>query len=90
MARYRHKDETDLVWNAIRREITVEIDKVIRNERERILNDALTKAWDEFATAIGEGKVPEVESKYSRFAASIVKDALPKIEERASVRTPVD
>lgn len=72
MARYREKDDTDLAWNRIRRHITRELDTEIANRREEALNALLTKAWDEFTTALGEGTLPEIESKYSNFASAIV------------------
>lgn len=74
MARYRHKSEDDLAWNRIRRRITRELDSEIQNAREEALNAVLTKAWDEYTTALGQGKVPEVESKYSNLAHAVVDD----------------
>jgi hypothetical protein len=79
MARYRHKDDVDLAWNRIRRRVTRELDIEIANAREEILNGLLTKAWEDYTTAIGEGKVPEVESRYSKLVTSIVRDALPEV-----------
>ena len=77
MARYRHKDDTDLAWNRIRRRVTRELDTEIQNAREAALNSMLTKAWDDYTIALGEGKVPEIESKYSRLVAQIVADVVP-------------
>lgn len=76
MARYRHKSEDDLAWNRIRRRITRELDSEIQNRREEALNAILTKAWEDYTTAIGHGTVPEVESKYSSFAGAIVQDVV--------------
>ena len=45
-----------------------------QNAREEALNAILTKAWDEYTTALGQGKVPEVESKYSNLAHAVVGD----------------
>ena len=85
MARYREKDETDLAWNRIRRRVTRELDIAIADAREEALNALLAKAWDDFVKAIGDGTVPEVESRYSEFAASIVKDIVtPKVIAAAS------
>jgi hypothetical protein len=36
----------------------------------------LTKAWSEYVEALGEGKVPEVESKYTNLVSPIVSDIL--------------
>lgn len=74
MARYRHKSDDDLAWNRIRRRLTRELDSEIQNAREEALNAMLTKAWDDYTTAIGQGTVPEIESKYSSFARAIVAD----------------
>lgn len=78
MARYRSKDETDLAWNRIRRHITRELDTEIANAREAALNKLLSKAWDEYTEALGEGKVPEIESKYTGLVTAIVSDVVPE------------
>ena len=78
MARYREKDETDLAWNRIRRRLTRELDTEIQNRREEALNALLSKAWDDYVKAIGEGKVPEVESKYSSLVTAVVEDTIPE------------
>ncbi len=85
MARYRHKDETDLAFNRIRRRITAEVDLAVRDVREVILNDSLSKAWEEFTTAVGEGKLPEVEARYEKFVTEIVADRIPQIKESVSI-----
>ncbi len=85
MARYRAKDETDLAWNRIRRRITRELDTEIYNAREEMLNDLLMKAWDDYAQALGEGKVPEVESKYAKLVTDILTDEVPRIMEKVSI-----
>lgn len=77
MARYRQKDDTDLAWNRIRRRITRELDTEIQNSREEALNALLSKAWHEYTEALGEGKVPEVESKYTNLVTSIIADVVP-------------
>lgn len=77
MARYRTKDTTDLAWNRIRRHLTRELDTAIQDAREEALNDLLTKAWDDYTRALGEGKVPEVEGKYASLSLEIVKDIIP-------------
>jgi len=87
MARYRHKDETDLAWNKVRRRITAEIDLEVRNVREEILNVALSKAWDDYATALGEGKIPEVEGRYTQLVKAVLTDAAPRIMEASGVES---
>jgi hypothetical protein len=78
MARYRSKDETDLIWNQIRRQITRDLDTALMNRREAALDKLLTKAWEEFTTALQSGDVKMVEAKYSQFASEIVQDLLPE------------
>ncbi len=74
MARYREKDETDLVWNRIRRQITRDLDTEIQNRREEVLNELLSGAWDDYTKAIASGQLIEVEAKYSNLISEIVKD----------------
>lgn len=81
LARYREKDETDLAWNRIRRHVTRELDTEIQNRREEALNALLSKAWHEYTQAIGEGRVPEVESKYTNLVTTIVADVVPEARE---------
>lgn len=78
MARYREKDETDLVWNRIRRRLTRELDIEIANRREEALNVILSQAWDDYTKAIATGELREVESRYSTFASQIVADIVPQ------------
>lgn len=78
MARYRIKDDVDLAWNRIRRRLTRELDTEIQNAREEALNELLGKAWTDYTQAIGEGRVPEVEGKYTRLVATIVADVVPQ------------
>ena len=76
MARYRQKDETDLVWNRIRRQLTRDLDTEIANRREEVLNELLTGAWEEYTQALKTGTVKEVEAKYSRLFKQIVRDVV--------------
>ena len=78
MARYRQKDETDLVWNRIRRQLTRDLDTEIQNRREEVLNVLLSTAWDDYTKAISSGELKEVEAKYTSLVASIVADIIPK------------
>jgi len=68
------KDETDLVWNRIRRQITRDLDTEIQNRREDVLNELLSGAWNDYVEAIGSGELREVEAKYSSLISEIVKD----------------
>jgi hypothetical protein len=87
MARYRHKDETDMAWNRIRRHITRELDTEIQNRREEALNSMLTKAWEEYTEAIGAGRVPEIETKYTNLVSKIVSDlvVIPEVTDGSPV-----
>ena len=70
-----------MAWNRIRRRITRELDTEIQNSREEALNSLLSKAWDDYTTALGEGKVPEVEGKYTNLVTTIVADVIPDARE---------
>lgn len=74
MARYRQKDELDLTWNRIRRQITRDLDTEIANRREEVLNVLLTGAFDDYTKAIATGEVLEVEAKYTNLVSAIVRD----------------
>ena len=80
MARYRQKDETDLVWNRIRRQLTRDLDTEIQNRREDVLNTLLSTAWDDYVKAIGTGELQEVEAKYSSLVKSIVEENIVRAE----------
>lgn len=87
MARYRDKDETDLVWNRIRRQITRDLDTEIMNRREEVLNVLLSTAWDDYTKAIATGELRQVEAKYSKLVSEIVKDI---VEPRELTRAVAD
>ena len=76
MARYRSKSDQDMQWNRIRRTVTREIDLQIMNIREEILNEALTGAWEEFTTALSEGKKVELEGDVKQFVGDILRKEL--------------
>jgi hypothetical protein len=77
MARYREKDETDLVWNRIRRQITRDLDTEIQNRREEALNILLSEAWAKYAKSLETGELKELEAQYSGFVSAIVQDVVP-------------
>lgn len=66
----------------------MEIDAEIRDVREEILNVVLSKAWDEFARGLGEGRLPEVEGRYTELVRAVMKDAVPRIVEAGNVEPP--
>lgn len=76
IARYRTRDEVDLAWNRIRRQITRDLDTEIANRREEVLNELLTGAWDEYTAALKSGTVLELEAKYKQLVSEIVKDVV--------------
>jgi hypothetical protein len=84
MARYREKDETDLVWNRIRRQITRDLDTEIQNRREEALNILLSQAWQEYVKSLESGELVELEAKYTGLVAAIVQDVVPKKEPEAA------
>jgi hypothetical protein len=74
MARYRSKDETDLVWNRTRRRITRDLDTRIMDFREELLNRILTAAWERYSAALETGSLVQLEDE----ATSWVDDVLTK------------
>jgi len=81
MARYREKDETDLRWNSIRRRITRQLDTEISDFREKMLNDLLTGAWEEYARSLETGEHLVLESDYAQWVEKAMSEALgPKVE----------
>jgi hypothetical protein len=83
MARYRSKDETDLVWNRIRRQITRDLDTEIQNRREEALNILLSEAWDEYTKRLETGELVQLEAKYASLVTAIVADVVPRGESGA-------
>lgn len=73
MARYREKDETDLTWNRIRRQVTRDLDTRIQNFREELLNKLLTDAWTKYAKAIETGSLIELEDSASSWVDTELK-----------------
>jgi hypothetical protein len=81
VARYRNKDETDLVWNRTRRQITRDLDTRIQNFREELLNKLLTDAWEKYTDALDTGSLVQLEDEASSWVASLLDDQLkPAIE----------
>ncbi len=82
MARYRSKDETDLVWNRTRRRITRDLDTRLMDFREELLNRALTAAWEKYASALETGSLVQLEDKATSWVEAILTQQLkPVIEE---------
>ena len=76
MARYREKDETDLIWNSTRRRITRELDTHIMEWREEALNKLLSEAWREYVKSLETGQVMELESEYREWVATALEQAV--------------
>ena len=81
MARYREKDQTDLVWNRVRRQITRDLDTEIMNARESALNKLLSKAWIDYSASLESGDLQQLEGKYTRLVTDIVADIVPDSHE---------
>ena len=81
MARYRSKDETDLVWNRTRRRITRDLDTQIGDFREELLNELLTAAWERYVKALETGTLVQLEDEASVWVRNVLDGQLrPKIE----------
>ena len=81
MARYRTKDQTDLTWNFIRRQVTRDLDTRILNFREELLNDLLTQAWEKYAEALETGSLVQLEDEATRWVDEVLTSQLrPAIE----------
>ena len=81
MARYRNKDETDLVWNRTRRRITRDLDTRIQNFREEVLNRLLTGAWEKYSAALESGSLVQLEDEATEWLDAVLsKQLLPVIE----------
>lgn len=75
-ARYRNKDETDLTWNRIRRQVTRDLDTRIQNFREELLNEMLTAAWEKYATALETGSLVQLEDEATEWVDEVMKRQL--------------
>ena len=81
MARYRNKDETDLVWNRTRRRITRDLDTKIMDFREELLNELLTAAWEQYSEALETGSLVQLEDEASKWVDDLLALQLqPKLE----------
>jgi len=72
VARYRTKDETDIVWNKIRRQVTRDLDTRILNFREELLNEILTASWERYVAAIETGSLVELEDEATRWVDDLL------------------
>jgi len=81
VARYRNKDETDLTWNRIRRQVTRDLDTRIQNFREELLNEMLTAAWEKYAEALETGSLVQLEDEATQWVDGVLTTQLrPAIE----------
>jgi hypothetical protein len=76
LARYRTKDETDLVWNKIRRQITRDLDTRIQDFREELLNDMLTGAWEKYVAALETGSLVQLEDEATEWVEKVLRTQL--------------
>jgi hypothetical protein len=91
VARYREKDELDLVWNKVRRRVTRDLDTRIMDFREELLNGLLVEAWDRYTAAIDRGEKPVLEDEASTWIKEhldrYLRPALKEIEDEVAERT---
>ncbi len=81
MARYRSKDETDLVWNRTRRRITRDLDTRLMDFREELLNRTLTAAWEKYSAALETGSLVQLEDEATNWVEAVLSKQLqPLIE----------
>jgi hypothetical protein len=81
VARYRSKDETDLVWNRTRRQITRDLDTKLLNFKEELLNKLLTDAWEKYVSALDTGSLVQLEDEASTWVDDLLSRQLqPAIE----------
>ena len=81
MARYKEKDETDLVWNRTRRQLTRDLDTKIQNFREELLNKILTDAWQKYVAALDTGTLVQLEDEASGWVDAMLERQLkPQLE----------
>lgn len=81
MARYKEKDETDLVWNRTRRQLTRDLDTKIQNFREELLNKILTDAWQKYVAALDTGTLVQLEDEASGWVDALLERQLkPQLE----------
>jgi len=81
VSRYRSKDETDLVWNKIRRQVTRDLDTKIQNFREELLNKMLTAAWERYVAALETGSLVQLEDEATQWVDEVLRVQLrPAIE----------
>ena len=81
MCRYRSKDETDMTWNRIRRQVTRDLDTRIQNFREELLNEMLTAAWEKYAAALETGSLVQLEDEATQWVDGVMSAQLrPAIE----------
>jgi len=81
VARYRTKDETDLVWNRTRRRITRDLDTQIQDLREELLDKLLSAAWERYTKALETGTLVQLEDEASKWIDDLLRVQLrPRIE----------
>jgi hypothetical protein len=72
LSRYRSKDETDLTWNRIRRQVTRDLDTRIMNFREKLLDEMLTAAWEKYTAALETGSLVQLEDEATQWVDDVM------------------
>ncbi len=80
-ARYRSKDETDLVWNRTRRRITRDLDTRLMDFREELLNRTLTAAWEKYSESLDTGSLVQLEDEATFWLETVLTKQLQPIIE---------
>lgn len=80
MAKYRTKDEIDLVWNRTRRQLTRDLDTRIMNFREELLNEILSDAWEKYRVAMESGTLVQLEDDASQWVDNVLDKLRPTLE----------
>lgn len=66
MAKYRLKSEEELVWNALRRAASAQVQLEATAWKEKRLNDLLPNLQVEFQRMVQKGNLPELDQAHLR------------------------
>lgn len=66
MPKYRLKSEEELVWNAVRRAATAQVNLEALAWKERRINDILPALQVEFQRMVQDGNLPELDEKHMK------------------------
>jgi hypothetical protein len=75
VARYSQKNEADLAWNRIRREVVAKVHLAAANWKEEKLNEILPRLQDEFEKSLIGGEILEIEASHETWVDEVLQDA---------------